>query len=534
MPASAADAVAPQKKRRPARLITSISVALLVALLLGVSGYALYNVFAAHDESAAARVLPGNTLAYASIDIVQYAKNSHSFSVLDLFSSAGQAQNNPLKQATGLDWQTDILPWVDRDIAVASFPRPAPDVNASGLLSAVGGAILLQSKDTTAAQHAMKKAADFQSSQGRTISQSSYSGFILYAQNSGNGTTFTSGSGWAIIATDAAAAHIIIDRINGKGDTLADSTSYQNATSNLASDRFGTTFVNIDEIYAIVAERAGSSANQMLPFAAIYPTAGGFFEWTSAGLRTQVTLRAAKNLAIGDLHGDTTSLASLAPRDATLYAGVGNLGADSAAVAKIRDAIGNSGATGDPLKQLLGVSSDNPVLQQPAAVVESGGSVNAATPGVAFLLKAPDPEAAENLLRQVASAHHLTVKTMTIDGQNALELYSTGSSSPDVATIVNGTLVVGSSPAMVTAIINTAAGGQSLAKQSDFQKLAQNSPSDAASTLFVNLTSLQPELARLGQDGGIGKLLAHTTALLLTNSVNDQESQTTLDLTVHI
>jgi hypothetical protein len=522
-----------QQKRGGRRLFVSVSLALLVAIVLGIGGYALYNVFAAHDESAAARVLPGNTYAYVSIDIVQYAENSHNFSATDLFQSGGQAQNDPIKQATGLNWQTDILPWVDRDIAVAAFPRPASaaSANDSVPVSSVGAVILIQSKDNSAAQKAMKKAADFQGSQGNAISQSTFSGFTLYSENAGNGTTFTAGSGWAIIATDATTAQMVIDRVNGKGDTLDGETAYQNATSNLASDRFGTIFVNIKELYTTLTAGAGPTANPLLPFANIYPTAGGFLEWTSAGLRAQVTLHATQNLGIGDLHGDTTSLAGLVPQNATLYAGIGNLGADALAAAKISAKLGKPGTSADPLQEYLGISSDSPALQQPAAVVVTGGTGSSGT-GVAFLLKAPDPGAAEALMQQVASAHQLTIRPLTIAGQTGMGVYSAGGSLTAAAAVVNGTLVVGSSMNMVASIINTAGGGPSLAQQSDFQKLIQNAPSDASTSLFVNLSSVQSSLSNLSQDGSIGKLLAHTTALLLTSSTNDQESQSTLDLKV--
>jgi hypothetical protein len=538
MPAADAALISqPKQKRGARRLFVSVSLALLVAIVLGIGGYALYNVFAAHDESAAARVLPGNTYAYVSIDIVQYAENSHNFSATDLFQSGGQAQHDPIKQATGLNWQTDILPWVDRDIAVAAFPRPAPtasgDVPAS--VSSAGAVILIQSKDDSAAQKAMKKAADFQGSQGNAISQSTYSGFTLYSEGAGNGTTFTAGSGWAIIATDATTTHMVIDRVNGKGDTLDGQTAYQNATSNLASDRFGTIFVNIKELYTAVTAGAGPATNSLLAFANIYPTAGGFLEWTSTGLRAQVTLQATQNLGIGDLHGDTTSLAGLVPQNATLYAGIGNLGADALAAAKISAKLGNPGTSADPLQQYLGISSDSPALQQPAAVVVTGGSATGPSPSsVAFLLKAPDPGAAEALVQQIASAHQLTIRPLTIAGQTGMGVYSAGGTLTATEAVVNGTLVVGSTTEIVTEIIDTAGGGPSLVQQSDFQKLIQNAPSDASTSLFVNLSSVQSSLSNLSQDGSIGKLLAHTTALLLTSSTNDQESQSTLDLKVNM
>ena len=112
------------RKRGRGRVMAGIAAALVVAVILAGAGYTLYNVFAANAENAAARIVPAGTLAFASIDIVQYAENSHNFSINNLFQSRQPAPPDPLKQATGLDWQTDILPWVNRDIAFAAFVLP--------------------------------------------------------------------------------------------------------------------------------------------------------------------------------------------------------------------------------------------------------------------------------------------------------------------------------------------------------------------------------------------------------------------------
>jgi hypothetical protein len=554
-----------KKKRGPARAITAISIALLVAVILGLGGYTLYNVFAANADAAAAKVLPDNTLAYASIDIVQYAKNSHSFSASDLFNSGGQGQADPIKSATGLNWQTDILPWVNRDIALAAFPASL-DPNPANPFEQLGAVVLIQSKDDSAAQNAMKKAADFQQSQGHTVVTTTYGGFTLYTVADGGSTTFAANNGWAIIGSNSVATKMVIDRINGKGNTLANAQAYQDATSSLPSDRFGTVFVNIKAIYALAASAGGNAAaSTLMPFASVYPTAGGYLEWNSAGMRAQITLKAAKSLGIGDLHGDTTALASMVPQNVLLYGGIGNLGAEAAASSKINSELGNTGSSSDIIQSLLGVNSSDPALQHPAAIVVTGlpsgafvtgapdgtaAANDASNSGVALLLKAPDASAAQTLLQNVANAHQLTLQPMTVDGQSATGIYSAGGTPfptcpecaqrPDtpslvaVAVQVKGTLVVGTSSDLVTAIINAANGGPNLAQQSDFSQLTQNAPSDAATTVFVNLSSLQSALANLGQDGSIGKLLAHTTALLITSATNDQQSQETIDLKVNL
>ena len=540
------------RKRSRGRLVAGIAAALVVAIILGAGGYTLYNVFAANAENAAAQIVPADTLAFASVDIVQYAENSHNFSINNLFQAGNQTPPDPLQQVTGLNWQTDILPWVNRDIAFAAFSVPS-----SGTSAQVGTAILIQSKDDSAAETAMKKAANFQQGQGHTINQSAYGGFTLYGVDTGNSPTFTAGNGWAIVAGNTAAAKTIIDRINGKGDTLAGSALYQSATSNLPSDHFGTIFVNFKALYALAESESGSNSavSQFMPFASTYPTAGGFLEWTPSGLRAQMTLKAATNLGIGTLQGDTLSLARMVPASATLYAGIGNLGAEATAAARISQAPGTSKSSSDPLQSLLGISSSNPILQHPAALVVLGGAgATTSVPGEALYLVDPDASAAETLLQQFASSHHLTLQPMTVAGTNATGIYAGSSVTVPyqqpvafrscsscaglnsslalvgVATQIDGTLVVGSSGNVVADILATTNGGKSLAEESDFRQLTGNAPSGAATSFFVNFASLQASLSQLGQDGTLGQLLAHTTAMLMTSVVNDQESQNTIDL----
>ena len=544
------------RKRSRGRLMAGIAATLVVALILAAAGYTLYNVFAANAENASAQIVPAGTLAFASIDIVQYAENSHNFSINNLFQAGNQTPPDPLKQATGLDWQTDILPWVNRDIAFAAFSVPSSEASAQ-----IGTAILIQSKDSSAAATAMKKAASFQQSRGHTINQSVYGGFTLYGVDTGGSPTFTAGSGWAIVASNAAAAKTIIDRINGKGDTLAGSPLYQSATSNLPSDHFGTIFVNFKALYALAESDSGSNSavSQFMPFAYTYPTAGGFLEWTSSGLRAQMTLKASADLGIGNVQGNTLSLASLVPSNATLYAGIGNLGAEATAAAKISQAREASKSGSDPLQSLLGISSSNPVLQHPAALVVLGGSGAAASlPGEALYLVDPDASAAQALLQQFAGSHQLTLQPMTVSGTSATGIYggsgvtvpyqqpvalrscssctglNTSLALVGVAAQINGTLVIGSSGNVLADIIATTKGGKSLAEESDFRQLTGNAPSGAATSLFVNFASLQASLGNLGKDGTLGQLLAHSTAMLMTNVVNNQESQNTIDLKVNL
>ena len=85
---------------------------------------------------------------------------------------------------------------------------------------------------------------------------------------------------------------------------------------------------------------------------------------------------------------------------------------------------------------------------------------------------------------------------------------------------------------MVASIIETAKGTSSLAEAPNFHQLTKNAPAGAATSLFVNLSSLPTMLGGLSEQGVLGELLANTSAMLITSSSNDQESQTTVDLKV--
>ena len=62
----------------------------MVAIILGSGGYTLYNVFAANAENAVRANRSRRHAGFASIDIVQYAENSHNFSINNLFQAGNQ------------------------------------------------------------------------------------------------------------------------------------------------------------------------------------------------------------------------------------------------------------------------------------------------------------------------------------------------------------------------------------------------------------------------------------------------------------
>src|SRR5262249_48410627 len=159
------------------------------------------TAFAARSQTAAARFVPANSVAFVAVDLNALNSNSHHFSIQDLAASAG---GNTL-QNTGLDLQKDVLPWVGQYASFAVFPQAGAATNR---VPAVGAVALLRSRDDNATAAALKKALDYQRAHGATVNQSQVGGFTLYSSGQGgnNAAALTSGKGWAIFASDQQAA----------------------------------------------------------------------------------------------------------------------------------------------------------------------------------------------------------------------------------------------------------------------------------------------------------------------------------------
>lgn len=560
------------------RVLAALSAVLLV-VTLATTGVWLYRAFAAHQELTAAQYFPRDTLFFVGIDTVQAAVNNHHVTEGDLTKASGQTDT--LRQQTGLDWQNDVVPWLSRTLAFAAFPRTAPQGAGLGPSANVGFAYLLQSRDDAKAQAAMKKAADFQTQQGHTVAKSSYGGFTLYSVApssnfaassapgapgvatvydpgaSSPGVTVTAGKGWALIASDPNAAHVVIDRLNGGSGSLSDSSAFTDVTRGLPADRFGTLYVDLQGVLRTLTGPAAGALHS--PLLDSYPTAGGYLEWTAAGLRAQMALKGQRPAGIADLSGDTTGLAQLVPATAVAYGGSANLGAAFAASQRLATtATGVTTSTIDPFEQLTGKPASSAVFQQPGAVavLHASSSSPQSTPGIALLLRAPDAGAADQLLQSTAAKQGWTLKPVTVAGVSATEIDSAsgqpwyqpqspssqpptpagnGLPSPKAAPIayaaqVHGTLVITATQADLAAVINTANGSApSLAGASRFRQLVQAAPSSASTTVYVDIAATRPANSPAAPASG-ADLAARTNALLVTQVWSASELAVTADL----
>lgn len=577
---------AAQRRKPRHRVLAAISTLLLLAVL-ATTGYWLYGVFAAHQESAAARYVPATTILFVGVDMVQAARNGHHVSSTDLGNGTGQG--DALKQVTGLDWNSDILPWLGRDIAFAVFPITVSPGNGPRYPS-IGYAYLLQSRDDGAAQAAMKKAANFQTQQGNTVSTSSYAGFTLYSvtQQGGysngttiygpgsspptgpgappassaplspvSGTTVTAGKGWALVASDNLAAQAVIDHINAGGNGLDTNAAFQAATRDLPADRFATLFVNLR---AVVTATSPQDVTQPdVPFLDAYPAAGGYAEWTDSGVRGELEFSGQRPATVPDLSGDTTSLAQMIPAGALFYTGTANFGTTYQAAASLAPAPTNGSTPSDAFTQYFGQPAISAAFQQPAAFAvlrQANADQPGHVPGIVGLIRAPDAAAATAALRVTAQAQHWTLKPATVAGTPATDIYAPvpdyvtgpgvpppptsstaqpypkGSPTPPpmelvaVAAQVHGTFVIAGSSEDLAAVLRVASGAApSLASSAAFQQMVSAAPSGAVTTSYANIAAL---LAHTPPSGST--LTNRATSLLVTTVWSQSKLALTADV----
>jgi hypothetical protein len=545
-----------QRPRRRRGLIASVSAVILVALLAGGVYWAYAALLNPTTQLASARDLPADTFYFTSLDLVAQAASGHHINP----NAPGQRNSSTdlLKQATGLDWQSDVVPWLGRLETFGAFPTPPGAGAAQGAQPGVGFVLLLDSHDDAAAQRALQKALAFQQQRNNPYSATTYDGDTLYVSQSNGPPSATVGAvavvnGHVILAGTADAAHEVIDRLNGRGAVLADTPEFQQAMASLPSARFATVYVNLRALASLFGVQGGA---QQMPILDTYPIAAGYAAWTQLGVRAQVTFKAAQaGLLQGTLSSDTTGLAALVPANASLYAGVANLGLLASNAANLAQPGG--APVQDPLLAALGIPASDPALTQPAAVVmlppSAEQSAAGSTGAGAILIREPNAAAAHSALERLARHKRWTARHTLIAGVPATAFYGRLDSvsgwlpggapgapyQPDpaatglvaVTSLVNGTLVLAPARASLAAVIETAQGSQpNLAQTSSFRQIVSQAPVGAAASLYVNLPGLGQTMAPGTPGTGAAQSLGGV--FLFTLVWNDSELQTTYDMAI--
>lgn len=561
--------LAPPAQRRSRRGVLIGSVAAVVVLSLLATGVAyLLGAFTAHSELDAAKYLPANTVVFGGLDVVNMATNSHGIQQQDLTSLTGSDSS---LQSAGLDFKSDVMPWLGRDIAVGAFPG-AGHGQSSNPMNDMAAVVLLQSHDDGKAQAAMQKAANHRPDYADgswAVTTSSYNGFTLYTQpnqryddasgtatNDPSGSTFAAAKGWAIVASSPAAAKLVIDRVNGLGETLAAQKSFVDAISSLPSNRFGTLYVNVQSLGDMIAQAggaslgvAGASLQQALQ---TYPTAVGYVSWTNSGLHAQLTAKATRSSGIVYPSGDTLGLAKVVPSNAYAYFALNNLGGDLTAN---KAALAQASQVTQLAQMFLGTSLDDPLLAHPAAVAIYPTAGSGAGIGGALLLQ-EDATSAASLVQNFVTAQRCTTEAITVAGQDAQKLTcaglgSLGGSTTSMAPTSTGTditvtepssegtpiyvmqtgsaLVVAADGASLAAVGATKTGSPSLEQSPTFAGLSAQAPSKAQFLAYADVNAILTMTHSTARNTK-GNLAERAAAVFITTATDDTQSQMNIDV----
>lgn len=536
-PAMGGQAAAPTKPPWSRKRRVSVMAAALLALLIvgSASAYFVYTAFFAYSPVDSARYLPANTLVYTSFDLQQVAQNSHNLSQKDV---AGTTNTSGFEQATGLDFEKDVAPWVKRSFSFALVDvssQATPD--GYGTQTTAGTVFLISTHDTNASNAAIQKIiANQEQKYGVKFTAISYGGVTLQSDVDSVQSQQANGSfgsavpsplvlgivkDQVIIASTVAVAEQVVDRANGTGDTLEKNTTFTDAMTKLPGDRFGTLYVNVQQLlHELMAGSNGANQTGIDG----YPVAYGALEFTNVGMRLTFTLEAkAGTHSKYQLSGDTNASAGVVPSNALLFAGLGNL---SGFYHQISGALG--GGSDQSFQQALGLSPDDPLFQAPVSVAllpPKAGSDDVVDPLV-MLHSNLDAATTNAKVQQALQTLGATTSTSTLNGVTVTAVQAPQTTQTVYYALLGKDLVFAYDSYGMGQAIDTFQGRtDSLASLATFKELVAQAPKNNALTLFVSLDNLAHASGQLGdayrQMVQQDSLLAKTTADYLTYNSDD-------------
>jgi hypothetical protein len=514
-----------------------VSLALLLVITAG--AFYVYTAFLANNPVQSARYLPGNTLVYTTVDLVNAAKNGSKLSQGDVNNTAN---TSTFEQATGLNFQTDVLPWLKSDFSYALVHISQTSNQFGGSSSTFDTVFLISTKDTNASNAAIAKAVKNQEDKyGVKFTNITYNGVTLQSDvdsarqsNPGNFGPTASPlvlgvvSDQVIVASSVTVAEQVVDRANNSTDRLSDNSAFKDAISKLPSDRFATFYVNVHDLVRATLT-PGQNNDNNLGQIDNYPVAYGYLQNTSDGIKAGFTLQAKAGTHLKyAVNGDTTLSASVVPDTAIAYGGLGNVGNF---YQEVTDLAGGDGGTGDSFRQEYGLGPDDPLFQAPLSFALLA-SPQSDTPDVLVMLHVSGDTASADAKIQGAlqNAGYVT-STSTVSGVTVTEIkqvinLDNGTDNPNPGTVpptvtetqgyyavVGHDLVFGSTLDAITQSINAAQGTVgSLAKSSAFQNVLKQGPKNMALSLFISLDNLAKAPGPLGDS--YRDFAKHDTSLL--------------------
>ena len=504
------------------RLVIGLTSLLAVAGGAFVGGY-LFLSGAGIDQ--AAELVPAKATMYVSVYLQPSTAQQTKLAGLigrlpgfedpaSLDTKIGQLAHNALSDS-GLDYETDLRPWIGGKLAVAAWQTPGA---ANGDPPAPSALLLAEVTDRPAAQAAIDRLTK---RSGTSVRRESYQGVDLF---------LTDTAGYAFlgdvlaIGQPRSALEAAVDTNRGAVDSLAKSARFRDAMADLPSDRLAAAYVDIGGL----AGGAGVPDQ-----AAGFSTAGVALVAEDNGLRLAGRAPFDKSAgsdaasAIFDLSGAAAQLSGWMPEqtlaELSLFGLSQSIHAAEAAAGdtpegkSVRDAfstIRGAAALG------LGLDLDKdllPILDGETALAITGFDGTTATGQL--LLRPSNPAAAAATLSKVRD--RVKAQGATVETQDAGGTTITTVALPQFGSIsyaaTDQVIIFGLKPDDVKAALDAHTAGTTLGAADTYRKTFDLAGAHGGTELFVDVGALAALFQdQLGASGDAGAILGQLGTLGLT------------------
>lgn len=519
-------------------MLHRLVIALTVFIgLVGASVIAGYLTLFAAGTDRAARAVPADALAYATVylqpstgqkmNLARLLGHVPGFSdAANLDQKIHEIAARFLGQA-GIDYEADVRPWIGNQLSVAIRPgaegvgMPAP-------------MLLIDAKDPAEAASAMGRIAE---GRGLTGTEASYRDTTIMVAD---GLAWTVLEDLVIVTTDRPALEAALDAEADARPSLADDNAYSAAVRRLPADYLASAYVNLGSAAQGAGMADGIGGYSTISAALLAEPDGLRLDGIAPFDSSAATPEERADFAAG---GQPSSLAEWLPADTQASVAVFDL---QRSIGIAEDGLGEQPATQgitDTLNQLralaafgLGIDLDNDLLALFSAEAAVGvTAVMTDAPHGQLLLRPSDAAAAAATLDHVRNAigSHGGQVTETEAGSRTVTTVEV----PQVGTaswaISDGVIVAGLTPEDVATALVAHATGQTLVTSQRYRAAWELTGDRAGNEAFVDIGAIvDASDDALGTTGDARDILLTAGALGLTAPARDGATEVHIVLTV--
>ncbi len=528
------------------RLVIALTTLLTLAAAAVVAGYLF--VFGPSVDRAA-RMIPANTLVYASVSLTP--STGQGLNLADLLTRLpGLADRATLPDkldeliqqgfaTTGIDYRANVKPWVGDRLALALIPAG----DASGI---AGGqpALVVTVRDRAAAQAAIQRIAD---DGGSKVSTDAYGGQTITVVEGGSVVgRATIIDGMLVVTADAGTMRTVIDAAGGRGDRLADAVAFRSAMARLPAERLASFYLDISGVTAGAGNLVGTSGFSAAALAVIAKP-DGLQVIGSAPFDPGAATSSTK--ASFALASEPSSLPDWMPADTEAELVMFGVQQTFSGIVDQLGSLPGGQDAAQALTQLralaalgLGIDLDRdllPMFDRETAVAITG--LSGATPHGVLLLRPSDATAAADALSRIGDglrARGSSVTQLDADG-TTITVLSIPQLGQVAYAIQDGIVVAGLGSDDVAAALAAHASGETLGASAGYRAAFDIAGGRGGNELYLDGSrATDLVLGLLGQavdslPSDLRDILSHIDAVALTVPARQNEIRIHATVTVH-